>query len=339
MSKIKKQAKWNDCQYALFPFGFPICSYGVEPKENISIKDFYHCMANGKCRKEFAEAKEKDSINGEKTMSLAGTLQNKGNLKTKVKITQIRENPLNFYENTDVYKKTIDKETGEDIELMSLADGLKEHGQMHNLVVYEDTSIDDGKKYTLISGARRYKASFLNYENGVGSDEIDVLIIKKPENAYEEQLLIIEGNKQRRREFQSKQVAYKEVCAVEQIFDNYKKQGLIPKGQVNKRKFVALSLGISEGTVENLHHKFDKTNADTSEKKQKVSKKKSKAKAIYNIIANEIQSEIAAVCDKVKLTEKEITFRYETVEDLKKLLEKFNINTDISEIENLEQDY
>ena len=93
MSKIKKQAKWNDCQYALFPFGFPICSYGVEPKENISIKDFYHCMANGKCRKEFAEAKEKDSINGEKTMSLAGTLQNKGNLKTKVKITQIRKSP------------------------------------------------------------------------------------------------------------------------------------------------------------------------------------------------------------------------------------------------------
>ncbi len=38
-------------------------------------------------------------------------------------------------------------------------------------------------------------------------------------------MLIIEGNKQRRREFQSKQTAYQEVLAMEQIFDEYKKSG------------------------------------------------------------------------------------------------------------------
>ena len=53
-------------------------------------------------------------------MSMAGTMMNSGNRKTKIKVTDIRENPLNFYEKEDIYKKTIDKETGQDIELVSL---------------------------------------------------------------------------------------------------------------------------------------------------------------------------------------------------------------------------
>ncbi len=58
-------------------------------------------------------------------MSMAGTMMNGGNRKTKIKVTDIRENPLNFYEKEDIYKKTIDKETGQDIELVSLAEGIK----------------------------------------------------------------------------------------------------------------------------------------------------------------------------------------------------------------------
>lgn len=332
MPKIKRQAQWDNCVYALFPFGkgFPICAYGVKPKPDISIKDFYHCMPNGKCRKEEIESKQRSNAN----MSMAGTMMNGGNRKTKIKVTDIRENPLNFYEKEDIYKKTIDKETGQDIELVSLAEGIKENGQMHNVVVYEDTTINDGKKYTLISGARRYKATLLNYEQGDSSGELDALIIAKPSNPFEEQLLIIEGNKQRRREFQSKQVAYQEVLSMEQIYDEYKKSGMIPKGQVNKRKFVAASLGISEGTVENLHHKFDKTEIDDHHKEKprkanKVSKKKEK----YNELAEDIREEVAFACDKVKLNEKELVFVYESFEDLKHLLDAFSINVNVKELE------
>lgn len=54
MAKIKKEMKWDNCPYALFPFGkgAPICSYGVEPKEDISLKDFHPCMQNKVCLKE-----------------------------------------------------------------------------------------------------------------------------------------------------------------------------------------------------------------------------------------------------------------------------------------------
>lgn len=333
MQKIKRQSQWDNCVYALFPFGkgFPICAYGVKHKLEISIKDFYHCMPNGKCRKEEIESEQRRSAD----MSMAGTMMNSGNRKTKIKVTDIRENPLNFYEKEDIYKKTIDKETGQDIELVSLAEGIKENGQMHNVVVYEDTTINDGKKYTLISGARRYKATLWNYEkDNTASDVLDALIIPKPSNPYEEQMLIIEGNKQRRREFQSKQTAYQEVLAMEQIFDEYKKSGMIPKGQVNKRKFVAASLGISEGTVENLHHQFDKTEIDEHHKKKaRKANKASKKKEKYNELADDIQAEVAFACDKVKLNEKELIFAYESFEDLKHLLDAFSINVDVKELE------
>lgn len=56
MAKINKKMPWDNCEYALFPFGkgMPICAYGVEiPEgETLSLKYFYHCCKDGKCRKE-----------------------------------------------------------------------------------------------------------------------------------------------------------------------------------------------------------------------------------------------------------------------------------------------
>lgn len=269
--------------------------------------------------------------------SLGATLSNNGKHKTKIKLCDIRENPLNFYEKDDVYKKTIDKETGEDIELLSLAEGIRNSGQMHNVVVYENTDINDGKKYTLISGARRYKAMLYNHEHNNGVEEIDALIVKKPQNEYEERLLIIEGNKQRRREFQSKTTAYQEVLSLEQIYDNYKKDGLIEKGQITRRKFVAQSLGISEGTVENLHHQFDKKNSENNEetatkKPKRRQNKQTKKKNKYAEVANEIANEVSFACSNVELTEKTLIFSYETLEDLEHLLDSFSIDVDLSNL-------
>lgn len=266
-------------------------------------------------------------------MSLAAHLSNNGKQKIKINVSQIRENPLNFYEKEDVYKRTIDKETGEDIELVSLAEGIKEKGQMHNIVVYADSSINDGKEYTLISGARRYKAILLNVEKGESDGSVDALVINKPENPYEESLLIIEGNKQRRREFTSTKIAYQEILTMEMIYDEYKKAGLIPKGS-DKRKFVAQMLGISHGTVTNLHHKYDKSNEDqlTPQRRAKANKLEKKKKK-YNAVADDIQAEVSSACSKVKLTEKELTFRYDCIDDLEHLLEILGLeDVDLEEL-------
>lgn len=258
-------------------------------------------------------------------MSLAAHLSNSGKQKIKINVSQIRENPLNFYEKEDVYKRTIDKETGQDIELVSLAEGIKEKGQMHNIVVYADNTINDGKEYTLISGARRYKAILLNYQNGESDGSVDALVIDKPANAYEESMLIMEGNKQRRREFATQEIAYQEILTMEQIYDEYKNQGLIPKGQVNKRKYVSMQLGIAEGKIHNLHQKFDKTNENLTPKQRAKSNRAEKTKKKYNEVAEEIQSEVASACSKVKLTDKELTFKYDCIEDLEHLLEILNL--------------
>ena len=50
---------------------------------------------------------QKGKIKGKQrsnNMSIAGTMMNGGNRKTKIKVTDIRENPLNFYEKEDIYK-------------------------------------------------------------------------------------------------------------------------------------------------------------------------------------------------------------------------------------------
>ena len=258
-------------------------------------------------------------------MSLAAHLSNNGKQKIKINVSQIRENPLNFYEKEDVYKRTIDKETGQDIELVSLAEGIKEKGQMHNIVVYADNTLNDGKEYTLISGARRYKAILFNFQNGESDGSVDALIIDKPQNAYEESMLIMEGNKQRRREFTSKKVAYQEVLTMEQIYDEYKKQGLIPKGQVDKRKYVSMQLGIAEGTIHNLHQEFDKTNENLTPKQKAKVNKNERKKRKYNEVAEEIQSEVSSACSKVKLSDKELVFKYDCFEDLEHLLEILNL--------------
>lgn len=142
--KIKKQAKWDNCPYALFPFNFPICSYNVKPKEDLSLKDFYHCMKNGQCRKEIEEAKKQRS----KEMGLAQILQ-KGT-PDKVHILEIRENQDNHY---DLKPE----------EILALKLSIEKYGQLDNGIVYQE-DMDDGKKYTLISGAKRFHAIKLLYE-------------------------------------------------------------------------------------------------------------------------------------------------------------------------------
>lgn len=82
-------------------------------------------------------------------MALLNEFMSGGEKKLKVHVSEIRRNERNFY-------AIVSENEEKDVE--NLATILRENGQDDNGVVYEDTSIDDGKKYTLLAGERRWKA-------------------------------------------------------------------------------------------------------------------------------------------------------------------------------------
>lgn len=251
--------------------------------------------------------------------------------KTSIPAELIRPNKYNFYEYEKFYKKNRDAETGEDIELRSLEDGIASVGQMENIVVYRDESINDGKKYTLLSGQRRWQSVLNNKAKGIGSGELDATIRPKPKNDFEETMLIIEGNKRRRTEVTVNQFLYQEILFFEMLYDKQKKEGNVPKG-LWQRKYVSQMLGVSEGTINKVHNKYDKSSADLPDKKKTKAKKQSTKQQKFNELADEISEQVSAFCTKVELTQSKISFKYDTLTDLEHLLEEFGIDVDISEL-------
>ena len=83
--------------------------------------------------------------------SLLQTMAN-GNSYKNIHVKEIRINPLNFYSRMEEEGFYVD----------SMATILAEDGQDSSAVVYYDDSKEDGKKYTLIAGERRYKAMLSN---------------------------------------------------------------------------------------------------------------------------------------------------------------------------------
>ena len=77
-------------------------------------------------------------------MSLARQLS-RGIQKKKVSVDEVRENPKNFY-------------IVREMDVEKLMRSMLSEGQLENVLVYEDEDPADGKKYTLLSGATRYRA-------------------------------------------------------------------------------------------------------------------------------------------------------------------------------------
>ena len=82
-------------------------------------------------------------------MALLNEFMSGGEKKLKVHVSEIRRNERNFY-------AVVSENEEENVD--NLATILREDGQDDNGVVYEDTSLNDGKKYTLLAGERRWKA-------------------------------------------------------------------------------------------------------------------------------------------------------------------------------------
>ena len=164
-------------------------------------------------------------------------IMSEGNSFQKVHVKDIRPNVNNFYAHID--------DNDEEQYVSDMAKQLKEYGQDSNAVVYYDISPNDGKKYTLLAGERRWKAASLNWESGIGDGMVQVKIIEKPEDETQELLRIISNNSQRDK---SKDVRKAEIDALEFCWQDLKERGLQPPGK--KRDWIAQFIGLSPRRVQ-----------------------------------------------------------------------------------------
>lgn len=297
MAKMKKESPWDNCEYALFPLGkgMPICAYGVEiPKgEEPSLKYFYHCFKNGKCRKELQDNNKRS----EKMGSLVGAL-NKGKVKANINISKIRPNPQNKY--------AIDGD-----EVRSIAESIYEHGQLEPGIVYAETSEYDDKDYTLISGEKRYSAITLLVNEGKHNGDMEVIINDKPENDIEMRELINDANLQRKKDHKT---LYFEIKQKYEYYQYLKEKGRKP--EMHKRDWTAKALGISSRQVDNIIKKFEgekNTGSNLASGRKDYNKNfAQKIKEKYNF--------------DTKISQKSITFNCESTEELNDLLSHFGID-------------
>lgn len=169
-------------------------------------------------------------------MTLLNEFMSGGEKKLKVHVSEIRRNERNFY-------AVVSENEEENVE--NLATILREDGQDDNGVVYEDTSLNDGKKYTLLAGERRWKAITKNYENGLGDGMYEVKVVRRPADEIDELMRIVRNNAQRNK---TKEVRAAEVKAMEVIWDGLVARGEKPEGK--KRDWIGANIGLSPRRVQ-----------------------------------------------------------------------------------------
>lgn len=228
-------------------------------------------------------------------MSLAKTL-NGGKQSLKVHINDIRANPNNNYEiNND--------------EVVSLALSIEKYGQLHNGVVYEDEGSEDGKKYTLISGEKRYRAITLLFSQGKHNGMMNVVVQAKPKNLIEMQDVINDANLQRKPDHKT---LYKEIKAKEKYY-----QYLVDNGQrpeLYKRDYIAQSLGISSRNVDNIIKEFE------GEKNKRTGSTESKRKEYNKDFAKKLKNKYGFT---TTVSQKAINFKFTNTDELNEFLNNF----------------
>ncbi len=160
-----------------------------------------------------------------------------GNSFKKISVDQIRPNRMNFYAHLN--------DEDEEIYVNDMAEQLLDYGQDSNGVVYLDTSIDDGKMYTLLAGERRWKAIKKNFEENKGDGLFMVKIVPKPESETDEKIHLIMNNAQRNK---TKEVKKTEVEVLSECWNELVEQGKKPKGR--KREWIAKGMGMSPRQVQ-----------------------------------------------------------------------------------------
>ena len=141
-----------------------------------------------------------------------------------INLSDIRVNPNNIYEEQNIKE---------------LADSIESFGQLENATLYEDLSIDDGKKYTLVGGHRRYLAISYLAERGLYEPVLKASLIEKPNVHQMEQMLIVTDNQQR---VKDKETKIREIYYANNYWNYLVSINQQPQGK--KREWIAKKLAM-----------------------------------------------------------------------------------------------
>lgn len=171
-------------------------------------------------------------------MSLLGSMTQGKKRNITINVEDVRPNPMNMYHFED---EVID----------SLANSIKKYGQLENATVYEDTSKNDGCKYTLIGGESRYRAIISLVEKGEHEGNFNVTVVGKPNENDDELEMLLHDNIQRHK---TKKTMIKEIELYEEIYKRMVEKGQRPAGE--KREWIGNKVGISGRNVDRLKKEF-----------------------------------------------------------------------------------
>ena len=149
-----------------------------------------------------------------------------------INLSDIRVNPNNIYEEQNIKE---------------LADSIESFGQLENATLYEDLSIDDGKKYTLVGGHRRYLAISYLAERGLYEPVLKARLIEKPNVHQMEQMLIVTDNQQR---VKDKETKIREIYYANNYWNYLVSINQQPQGK--KREWIAKKTGYGERVIQDI---------------------------------------------------------------------------------------
>ena len=149
-----------------------------------------------------------------------------------INLSDIRVNPNNIYEEQNIKE---------------LADSIESFGQLENATLYEDLSIDDGKKYTLVGGHRRYLAISYLAERGLYEPVLKASLIEKPNVHQMEQMLIVTDNQQR---VKDKETKIREIYYAYNYWNYLVSINQQPQGK--KREWIAKKTGYGERVIQDI---------------------------------------------------------------------------------------
>ena len=149
-----------------------------------------------------------------------------------ISLSDIRVNPNNIYEEQNIKE---------------LADSIESFGQLENATLYEDLSIDDGKKYTLVGGHRRYLAISYLAERGLYEPVLKASLIEKPNVHQMEQMLIVTDNQQR---VKDKETKIREIYYANNYWNYLVSINQQPQGK--KREWIAKKTGYGERVIQDI---------------------------------------------------------------------------------------
>ena len=149
-----------------------------------------------------------------------------------INLSDIRVNPNNIYEEQNIKE---------------LADSIESFGQLENATLYEDLSIDDGKKYTLVGGHRRYLAISYLAERGLYEPVLKASLIEKPNVHQMEQMLIVTDNQLR---VKDKETKIREIYYANNYWNYLVSINQQPQGK--KREWIAKKTGYGERVIQDI---------------------------------------------------------------------------------------